>query len=266
MKSSAVFVGTARNCAEFLPRSLACWERLATIFETASFIVAENDSSDGTKTILSEWEASGAGRRVLCLDGIGRDLRDRSEVLAAARNALLDAVRADVPLSSAQWLIVMDLDDASLALTPRRLARCMRFVGWDALFANQLFLYYDVWALRSQRSPDDFGPLVDGAPEGWRRKLARLMHLTWRGRPIPPWRKPIPVISAFGGFGIYRMQTALAGRYGGWREGRPVCEHVPFHEQLSAAGARLFIHPRLINGMPNLLLRLQDRWLERDLT
>jgi hypothetical protein len=259
--SSAVFVGTARDCAKFLPRALECWERLATVFEAASFIVAENNSNDGTKAVLSQWAASGAGRHFLCLDGIGEGLRNRSEVLAAARNSLLDAVRSDPAFSSAQWLIVMDLDDASLALTPRRLARCMEFAGWDALFANQLFIYYDVWALRSSRSPDDFATLLDSAPEGWRRKLARLVHLTWRSRPIPPWRKPIRVTSAFGGFGVYRMQIALSGRYSGWRDGRPVCEHVPFHQQLESAGARLFIHPRLINAMPELLMRVQDRWL-----
>lgn len=262
MTSSAVFVGAARDCARYLPRALACWERLAGNFDSASFLVAENDSTDASKTILAEWAAAGANRRVLWLDETGPASRDRTEALAAARNALLDTVRSDPALRSAQWLIVMDMDDASLAITPRRLARCMSFRGWDALFANQIPVYYDIWALRSARSPDDFGPRLDAVPAGWRRRLARLVHTNWRARPIAPWREPLRVSSAFGGFGIYRMPVALGGRYCGWRDGRPVCEHVPFHEELCQKGARLFVHPGLVNAMPAPVALFYRRWID----
>lgn len=252
MKSSAVFVGTARNCAQYLPRALGCWTQLATLFDDVTFIVAENDSTDQTKVILADWERGAGNRHHLSLDGLAATSPHRSVLIAAARNRLLDTIHQDPRLSGAQWLIVMDMDDVSLALTPERLARCMRFTGWDALFANQLFYYYDVWALRSKRSPNDFTQLLDAAKPGWRYRLSRLVNLTWRSRPILPWRKPFRVTSAFGGFGIYRMEVALKGRYSGWHDGRPVCEHVPFHEQLCANGARLFVHPGLVNAVPSL--------------
>jgi len=258
---SAVFVGTARDCARHLPAALERWEKLATLFAPAHFIIAENDSVDGTKDILAAWAAAGENRTVICLDGIGLRGEGRSNVVTTARNATLEMIAASPELRAADYLIVMDMDDASLAITPGTLSRCMRFAGWDGLFANQLFFYYDVWALRHERSPDDFAVRIDESPPGWRRHMARVRHLSWRNRPIWPFREPIRVDSAFGGFGIYRMGVALGGRYVGFVNGRTICEHVPYHEQLVAKGARLFIHPGLINMLPMPLYRLIRRFL-----
>lgn len=255
----AVFVGTARNCARYLPDALQRWSLLAPIFDEAHFIVAENDSTDGTKEILAKWAAEGANRSVLTLDGFAARGLSRSVMLARARNALLDAVRADPRLGSAAFLVVMDMDDASLAIGPRALRRCMMMPGWDGLFANQLLYYNDVWALRDdRRSPDDWVARVAAAHPRW-RWLARLRYLTWRNRPIWPWKKPFAVRSAFGGLGTYRLPLALSAAYAGEREGQDICEHVPFNEELTARGARLFLHPGLINMVPMPLLPLFRR-------
>lgn len=257
---TAVFVGAARNCARFLPDALDRWRDLGGLFDKPHFIVAENDSTDGTKALLETWRSAGPGREVLTLDGIGRQVR--SVAIAQARNALLDHVASRPDLAGADYLIVMDMDDASLAITPATMARCMAFDGWDALFANQLFYFNDVWALRHPtRSPDDWAARVDAKPPGWRRAMARLRHLTWRNRPIAPWRSPFAVDSAFGGLAIYRMRHALGSRYLGYRYGRAVCEHVPYHEELKANGARLVLHPGLINMAPHAIHRLVRRAL-----
>lgn len=252
----AVFVGAARNNARFLPAALERWELLAPLFESSRFVLAENDSTDGTAEIAARWARAGDHRTVLALDGLAATEPTRPARLAAVRNRLLDEVRATT-FAGEQFLVAMDMDDASLAITPQRLRRAMAFEGWDALFANQLCYYNDVWALRDPvRSPDDWTHHVNHLPPGPRRWLARLQHLTWRNRPIAPWRPPFAVSSAFGGFGIYRLPLALAGRYEGFRDGREICEHVPFNEQLEAAGARLYVHPGLINMLPLPLYRL----------
>lgn len=257
---TAVFVGAARNCARFLPESLGRWRDLGGLFEKPHFIVAENDSTDGTKALLGDWRSAGPGREVLTLDGMAG--QERSVAIARARNALLDHVASRPDLAGADYLIVMDMDDASLSITPATLARCMAFDGWDGLFANQLFYFNDVWALRHPaRSPDDWAARVDATPAGWRRAAARLRYLTWRNRPIAPWHRPIEVDSAFGGLAVYRMRHALRGRYLGFRDGRAVCEHVPYNEQLKAGGARMFLHPGLINMAPYPIHRLVRRVL-----
>jgi hypothetical protein len=237
--------------------ALARWAELATLFAPAHFIVAENDSTDSTKAILAAWAAAAPAREVLTLDGLAGAIASRTVRLAAIRNRLLETIAARPGLAAVDFLIVMDMDEVSLAISAARLRRCMGFGGWDALFANQLGSYYDVWALRdARRSPDDWVEQIERAPPGWRRRIARLRHLHWRNRPIWPGTAPIPVRSAFGGFGIYRLPMAFAGRYLGFRDGRFICEHVPFNEALHAAGARLFIHPGLINRMPMPLYRL----------
>lgn len=258
--ASAVFVGTARDCARHLPAALARWDDLATLFDTRAFLVAENDSVDATKEILARWSAGDSRRRVLTLDGLDQTHSGRAVKLAHARNRLLDAVAAEPRLRAADYLVVMDLDEVSLDLTPARLARCMTFAGWDALFANQFPTYYDIWALREpRRSPDDFLAHIERAPPGWRRLAARLRHMNWRNRPFWPFGAPIPVTSAFGGFAIYRTGVALSARYAGERDGRPICEHVPFHEAMAAHGARLFLHPGLLNALPRPIARLFGR-------
>lgn len=248
----AVFVGTARNCGRFLPHALARWSELETLFSDVSCLVAENHSTDDTKAILQRWQQAQPNRSVICMDA-DLDPNDlRSVNLACARNRLLDEIRSRKALAGADYLLVMDLDDASLLITARRLRRCMQFEGWDGLFANQLFYYNDVWALRHpSRSPDDFARRIAMTRKGWPRLVARLRYLTWRNRPIlPVAKRPIPVRSAFGGLAVYRMRVALGGSYAGMRDGFEVCEHVPFNEGLSANGARLFIHPGLLNMAP----------------
>jgi hypothetical protein len=65
---------------------------------------------------------------------------------------------------------------------------------------------------------------------------------------IPPNSNWIRVDSAFGGFAIYRREALQVGKYIGVDcEGRPICEHVPLHNELTKEGFKIFINPRLIN-------------------
>jgi hypothetical protein len=65
--------------------------------------------------------------------------------------------------------------------------------------------------------------------------------------------EPIPVESAFGGMGIYRLKKTVGCKYVGRRTipgtnmGEHCCEHVPFHaDMIKKHGARLFIYPSLV--------------------
>ena len=248
---SAVFVGAARNCVLHLPSALKRWDLLGAAFSPAHFIVVENDSSDGTKAVLADWANAGPNRTVICLDGLAMDEVSRTVKLAIARNRLLDEVRSRPAFAAADYLVVMDMDDASLALTPARLVRCMAFPDWDGLFANQFLYFNDVWALRDgRRSADDWVSHIRQATTPLGRRWARLRHLTWRARPVSPFAHPWRVRSAFGGFGIYRLRLALQSRYEGTANGNDICEHVPFNERLVGLGARLYLHPGLINALP----------------
>jgi hypothetical protein len=66
---------------------------------------------------------------------------------------------------------------------------------------------------------------------------------------IPKETPNIEVESAFGGFAIYRMKSLGKARYSGSNQlGMPICEHVPFHQELRKAGRKIIIDPSLINA------------------
>jgi hypothetical protein len=77
---------------------------------------------------------------------------------------------------------------------------------------------------------------------------------------LPKGAAPVSVDSAFGGLGIYKMQSAIGGAYRGEREvcvtpsdaeelkmTVQLCEHVPFNRRITRDGGRLFVIPSLIN-------------------
>jgi hypothetical protein len=65
---------------------------------------------------------------------------------------------------------------------------------------------------------------------------------------IPPLSEWIHVESAFGGFGIYKMESIKNLKYSGVNDtGLPICEHVPLNLDIGRAGGKLFINPRLLN-------------------
>ncbi|PWT88030.1 MAG: hypothetical protein C5B56_09490 [Proteobacteria bacterium] len=68
---------------------------------------------------------------------------------------------------------------------------------------------------------------------------------------IPSWARPVRVLSAFGGIGVYRWDLAVVGRYVGIdARDRETCEHVAFNRSVREAGGLLYIHPSLIVQAP----------------
>ena len=107
--SSAVIVGCARDCSAYLPASLRNFERLGSVFQTVRFVIVENDSTDGTKQILDNWQIGDSGRRLVhVMDGL-KHCQPRTVRLAIARNMALRM--ATIVYPEAKYFIVMDLDD-----------------------------------------------------------------------------------------------------------------------------------------------------------
>jgi hypothetical protein len=111
---------------------------------------------------------------------------------------------------------------------------------FDAMFSNGLFhrmshgqcraLEYDAWAWRQ----GTWAPRSSGDVNNRRIR---------RGGPL------IPVLSAFGGLGLYTAQAFCSAEYSGGD-----CEHVPFHRAMHEHGyVRRFVNPSqivLYNDLP----------------
>ena len=62
--------------------------------------------------------------------------------------------------------------------------------------------------------------------------------------PISPDSKVIPVLSAFGGAGLYQSKYLKNCKYVGLDElGHEICEHVSFHKGIVDNGGKMFILP-----------------------
>lgn len=263
MELSCLICGLARNCASALPDSLRCIERLERSFRKTRVVAVANDSVDRTDAILSQWAADSRSRILLHANGIAAAATGKTERLAILRNFYLRELRRWIE-AGAQFdlMIVLDLDGVNrqpaladavcdaLATAPR---------DWGALFANQRQAYYDIWALRHPRwCTSDCWQEVERSvrfvPRPLRgRAYARAVAQRVGGRQvrISPDHPPIPVESAFGGLGIYKV-CALDGAWYAGRDdsGRKVCEHVAFNACVRRRGWPLYIVPSLLNEAP----------------
>lgn len=261
----ACFVGCAKDIAGSLPKTLKKLCDLRRMFHPDSrIIVAENDSKDGTKEILKQFPEI----TVLNYDGQMGKYKYREEVLAFLRNELL--TYAQTHCADFDYFIVADLDGLLDDLEPSEVQEVLRDRHkWDAVFANtgkagKPSRYYDIYALRSRELGMQYDCLDahhHGIQNGMSSDTSWSKYVIPYVVPVQTEQDYIPVDSAFGGFGIYKMAFTFGCRYRGLAEGpctcgnmfrrkgrcrAEVCEHVPFHTCLQAKGARMMIATRLL--------------------
>ncbi|MGX9355829.1 hypothetical protein ACS3SW_11945 [Roseobacteraceae bacterium S113] len=176
----------------------------------------------------------------------------RTERIARCRNAYLDAIEHRSEFQEVSYVVMADLDKLNTHLTKEAVAS-----AWstdhdrDMCAANQDGPYYDIWALRhASWSPNDCWEQVDFLRNfGVDKKDAVRSCVHVRMITIPRDSDWIEVLSAFGGFAIYKRDAILGCRYEGFDDhGSQICEHVRFHAQMQSKGARLLINPRMINA------------------
>lgn len=267
---SIVFVGTARDSAAHLPTVLKNLDGLCSLGRPCGFVFCENDSTDGTKSILTDWGRARSGFELIQIDGLGR-LPQRTLRLEMARNVIVERIRTMPSLREADYVVAMDCDEANtMEFDLAQFSRAMAWIGGRpdvaGIFPNQTpGPYYDLWALRHPTwCPGDVWEEVLDYQTVHRCDDASAYAATFARRifALAPSAEPLEVQSAFGGLGIYRMSFFLKNPnpYLGQKikaihasDGRRIvrwqqCEHVHFHAGLGHIGGRLFVLPFLING------------------
>jgi len=263
--------GTARDASESLIATLAAIERLQAASEKSCVVIVTNDNYDDTAHVLAAWAGERQNITIIVCDGLEDVYPDRYDRLAAARNLYLAALRDQ--RESYDLLVALDMDGPNIALTPLKFGSAIAGApdGWVGLFANQKMGYYDITALRhptwasedvwveveaaSRWLNTPFFQCIDRASSGvlgrrLRRQIAQ-KYIYERQYYIDPDAPPIRVVSAFGGLGVYRYQTALECQYDARTPaGRRVCEHVDFNRLASTRGGGLYICPSLLNIAP----------------
>lgn len=265
-ESTCVIIGAARNIATFLPQTLEQINKIVPLWKEAAVVIAENGSTDATQQILADYKLSASHRvDILTLDATANEIPVRTARLAHVRTKLLEHVHTHFP--SFDYILMVDLDGILDGFRIQTLETAFKptHPPWDALFANTKTSYYDIWALRSKALGITFDcwDLIQHMQiqMGADVETAKAFAVKKYQIKIKPSTPLIPVESAFGGLGLYRLSKTIGCAYNGMAtvcsctdqmkviKGTcfpHTCEHVSFHkDMIEKHGAKLFIIPSI---------------------
>jgi Cryptococcal mannosyltransferase 1 len=253
-RRNLVIAGTLRDASQHLPQLRETIQRIRQGFHLLRIVLYENDSMDNTADILRQWnETAFPGLVDLMAERRVRASRGRVQILARARNAILDRLR--MYQDEGIYVLMMDMDEVNYHLN--HLDECFHLPpGWGDCCANTYALYYDLFALRTM---DDWMPCDVWSKEDCGHDTQE-EHDVWIGgrhRHIPASSSPIQVHSCFGGAALYdytQLASLTSLRYGFEIDRKLVCEHVLFHTAIRTQKKdfKMYIQPKFLNDGPPL--------------
>ena len=260
--SGALIVGITNNMSMKLELELLeILTNIQAILPTKALIIASHLS--GQEKSTQEYPLED-GSRIHYLRAKDETLsRSDDSKSRELRNMYVRAIREDPAFANSELIVVVDLDENSTHITESSFRRALGSAfQWDALAANQLGKYRDIESLRHKYwSPNncmsEFMWLKSFLSENkaWKSAVkSRMLR-------IPTHKSPISVDSAFGGLCIYKRWIFEHCDYsadGQYEESEN--SHVTFNRKAKEGGARIFIHPELINTNARHLHFLQKEF------
>lgn len=268
MEKSIIVCGIVRNAERGLKRNMPVMAELAKTFAGFRMILFENDSADGTKSVLKLWQSvMGDKLTVVSEDSGAKKVIPKSgEVscnpfysdrriskMAALRNQYMDYV-SEKGLT-ADYLMVVDMDVAGISL--KGVLSCFNLdVEWDAVTANGYSLspklrrrYHDSYALTEYG--DEMHPQTE----------EKILRLSEKYASLGPSDSPVRVFSAFGGIAIYRFEAVDGLRYSALPNDdsrvEVRCEHFSIYRQMADRGFdKTYINPAMLVKYQKLTLRI----------
>ena len=245
--SKVVICGAARDVEKTILRFVSDMQLAFSNFREVHFVFCESFSKDETRITIQELTNFNSTIHMVDDFEVNKNENRRTVRIASARNAIKNYVTKN--FSEFDYVVMADLDGVNRNITRKAVESCWTIGYWDMVSASQTYKYYDVWALRAREwCENDCWEEYERLKLQYTEKIALRLAITSKMRSIPRASDPIPVMSAFGGFSIYRLEAFKHGNYVGvLDDGKEVCEHVPFNLQLSSLGFELFIAPKLVN-------------------
>lgn len=256
-----IICGCARNVEKYLPDALNKIEELCKICDKYFIIIYENDSTDNTLEILNKFNKKYKNNcKIISENNLDKRFPKRTHRLSYARNKILDYINKNNMYNEYNYYVNIDLDNVNKQLNINAVKKLLTSnLDWHVGTANQKNIYYDLWALRTHKynknmwSYDEHNKGVD-------------FNLTSRlgVNNIDVNSKPIRVLSAFGGFAIYKINKIKNCSYDGYYDDPKVddkksgdetpdfdeeCEHVKFHKDIREKNnGKIYIIPYLTNN------------------
>ena len=267
MKKKILLVGTVSNVAKTIEKEIKIVLQALSVFDRIEVYLVESDSMDATTSILDEQKLNNSNFEYKSLGKLKDKYPNRVDRIAYCRNVYVEYIRKLYTISKWDYVAVADLDGMNFKLNTKGVKSSIETgINWDGVMANQTFGYYDIYALRARGwvENDCFEDLRKYGTERLsllsnskgvnsfirnyvESDFARHKFIYSKMRKIDKSANWISVNSAFGGFGIYKPWVFLKFNYEKTNRSYTVSEHVDFHEKTTAAGAKYFINPSMVN-------------------
>lgn len=265
-----IFAALARDCEHCVSANIArliaiC--KLFTEFQCEIWIL-ENNSLDDTREVIQQACANFSHVRLFFEDFESLQNLTREHRIAICRDYLLDRIRSYITNESTCLYVPVDLDSSIASSIDSESFRdaCLQVLNGDynAIFPFSVPCYYDIYALRADGwIMYDCWRKVNNFPVHGRlgNFIAQLLYVRRHqiaiSQVLPA--RIIPVHSAFGGLGLYRLSAVKKLRYvsDSFLAVSPQCEHVQFNNQIANTVISTSL---LINAPPeHLRLRMLSR-------
>lgn len=210
INKTVIICGVVRDREKSFPKSIQIIEKIGNLFKDYLVVIFENNSIDSTPRLLKKWAQQNKHvvefTEKLDENSIVINTKEgkiyHPEGIAYARNKVMDFIESKKEFDYVLWI------DPDFEVEPDYamfIETCARDNEWDAIFANGIngdHLYWDWYALRDEAIP--LGSEILGQ-EWWRLE-----------RDSKFWQKVTgwyPVLSAFGGCGLYKAEAVQGCRY-----------------------------------------------------
>lgn len=250
INKSILIAALARDCKESIIKNIPKIELLRKEFINSHIVIIENDSKDGTKDILKQWEEQSFGVKVIMNDfgtiTIPRSSESilhpgsslhRISKMVKYRNMYMDYARnADFKID---YLIAIDIDIKDFS--PTDIIKCIKDApnDWGGLFANGRTNYYHISKYFDMFA---FLPLNSNEAINFKNMITN-NHVLERALRK---HRFVECLSAFGGIGIYKWEVIKDMHYETYpnnnsRMFEMQCEHISINKNIINKGYKNYI-------------------------
>ena len=248
VKYSVIIAGCCINVEQFIEKNLFIIDEIGKQFKEYKVVIYENDSTDSTRELLIKNKKPNYD--YIFENNI--NIKNRTERIAYCRNKILDHINKNY--LQYDYLLMLDMDDILVSgKLINTVNTCFLYKQdqWDAMFANCSYKYYDIYALRKKDYLTNccWNNVHMMTKQGIPNMIAYHNCITKYMVHYPENKKLIPVLSAFGGAGLYKLKSIKNAKYIGKDPNHidnQICEHVPFNTDLINRNCKLYINPKMI--------------------
>ena len=248
--SNIVICGLARNISKHLEDTKIKMEYIGKQFKNYKILIFENDSEDNTRELLKKWSIDNLN--IILLDccqlndcecklkkkkgyEYGTFSNDRLKNMAIYRQQYINYINKN--LSDYDYMLVTDFDLIGV-ININGLYDSLSKNDWDGIFCNGTVPMYGSYGLITVTCYDALA-LIINKDDPYKNDLINLIYRYYIVKKKSKQYHYLPVISAFNGYGIYKIKSIKDCTYIGNSD---LCEHLNFNKCLIDKNSKLFIN------------------------